>query len=189
MKFTDIKTLTIVGNNADIDGTSRVITTFLDESLSAVQFHKGNDFVLEEPLMEEKPLSDYQYALDEFEVEANKEKNYTPTLEEVKTVKIQELKISIDFERSVIVDGKYYIGGYESSIKLDSKRRLVIESGNDIVNFFDTQDAIVSLNLEDAKTVCLAVANRYEEDFYYYKTKKKQINSCATIEEIEDIEL
>lgn len=67
MNFTDIKTLTIIGNNVSIDGIDKTITSSLDESIDAVQYHKGRDYLLEEPLMTQVPFERYQYALDQYE--------------------------------------------------------------------------------------------------------------------------
>jgi len=67
MKFTDIKSMTFVKNNVSIDSRDIKISIPLDEKISAVQFHNGRDFCIEEPLMKEVPLTKYQFVLDEFE--------------------------------------------------------------------------------------------------------------------------
>lgn len=108
-------------------------------------------------------------------------------IEESKHSKISQLKASINYEEPVEVNGVSYIGGYDSAQKLDSKRRLVLESGGSTVEYIDENDDIVSLSLEDAKSVCLAVANDYEAKFYLYKMKKKAIENCSTVEELENI--
>lgn len=106
------------------------------------------------------------------------------TLDEVKLEAIATLKASMNYEESVEVDGVLYKGGYESAQKLDSKRRLAIESNGTSVHYVNALDEIVMLTLEEAKDVCLAVAEVYETKFYYYKTKKNDINNCITVTEV-----
>jgi len=79
MNFSDIKQMTYVGNSVIVDSRDIEITISLKEDITAVQFHKGNNFCLEEPLMQEVPLAKYQFVLDEFE----KEKNILDTPKEV----------------------------------------------------------------------------------------------------------
>lgn len=110
-------------------------------------------------------------------------------LSEAKEVKKSELLALVNYEAPVLVGTTYYKGGYESAQKLDSKRRLIVELGGDEVQYIDSNDVIVALTLEEAKTVCLAVADAYETKFYYYKSKKAEITSATTIKELEMIEL
>lgn len=136
---------------------------------------------------------------DEFEFDTNKEykvvdnkliiTDKVQTLKEVKVIKMNELKKSINYEEPVLVNNTYYVGGFESAQKLDAKRNLVIELGETEVRYVDANDKQVTLTLEQAKTVCLAVANDFETKFYYYKSKKSEINSCTTVEELEAVEI
>lgn len=66
MDFTDIKTMTYIGKTVAVDGIEVQIITPLPAEFYAVQFHRGNDFCREEPLMQKVPLSKYQYVLDEY---------------------------------------------------------------------------------------------------------------------------
>lgn len=89
-----MKTLTYIGNTVIIDGRDIQIETELPSDIEAVQFHKGRDYFLEEPLMTKVPLEKYQYAIDEFnaakELIDNKT-NVEPTQDE----KIKSIKRSI----------------------------------------------------------------------------------------------
>ena len=187
MNFTDIKTLTIIENKVSVDGEELEIQTSLDDGIDAVQFHKGIDFCLEEPNMTKVALEKYQYALDEYVIAKDLIDNPTLTLDEVKQNKISELSNSINYEDAVLVGSTYFKGGYESAQKLNSKRMLVIETDGAEVTYLNFDDDAVTLTLEQAKAVCIAVANDYEVKFYQYKTKKKEILACETISELEAI--
>ena len=73
MTFQNIETLTYIANTVIVDGRELEVTVALDATLTAVQFHAGRDFCLEEPLMVEVPLTKYQFALDAFETASVKE--------------------------------------------------------------------------------------------------------------------
>ena len=67
MLFTDLKTFTYIRNSVSVNGTDREVQTSLNELITAVQFHAGRDYLLEEPLMTKVPLLKYQNILDEWE--------------------------------------------------------------------------------------------------------------------------
>ncbi len=68
MLFTEIKTFTYTSTTASVNGVDREVTTTLDESIDAVQFHKGRDYLLEETEngMVKVPFTKYQSILDEW---------------------------------------------------------------------------------------------------------------------------
>ena len=101
MTFNDIKEFTYVGSQVTIDGETREITINLDDTLDAVQFHKGKDYLLEEPLMTRVPFSKYQNILDEW-VAAGIPKE--PTFEKAKTSKFNYLENSFNQATKGIAD-------------------------------------------------------------------------------------
>lgn len=82
-----------------------------------------------------------------------------------------------------------WVGGYESAQMLNAKRTLCLEMGLESCAFTDAQDVDHVLTLEQAKEVCIAVAKEFEVRRAIYKMKKRTIELCATIEELEAIGL
>lgn len=91
------------------------------------------------------------------------------------------------YTESVQVAGIDYQGGYDSAIKLNAKRTLISEAGLEEVSFVDVNDDIIVLTLEEAKQVCISVAMDYENKFHSYKAKKREINSCTTLTQLNKI--
>lgn len=65
MDFKDIKTLTYVQNIVSVNGIDIKISTSLDNSINAVQYHNSRDFFIEEPKMEKVPISKYGFLINE----------------------------------------------------------------------------------------------------------------------------
>lgn len=71
MKWDDLQTLSYVGNTVSVNGKDYTVSTKLETSINAVQFHRGNDYVLEELAMgkhEKALLSKYDFLLEEIEI-------------------------------------------------------------------------------------------------------------------------
>ena len=103
MNIENIKTLTIVGNKVVINNIDNEVSIFLDNSIDAVQYHKGYK-LLEEPLMNEVEFSKYQDFIDLWQT-VEDTKNYSLVEEEIEqtelVAKIAEAKAylaSTDFK-------------------------------------------------------------------------------------------
>ncbi|TLP41029.1 hypothetical protein [Arcobacter arenosus] len=103
MNFADIKTMTIIGNLVIIDGVEIEIDTICEHD--AVQFHKGNNFVLIEPNMTKGNLEDYQYALDEFEIKKYEIENPTYTDEEQFAINLNNINSEYETKVALLTSG------------------------------------------------------------------------------------
>ena len=99
MTITDLEGFTFYADTITVNGhTCEDSGITLDSKLSAVQYHKGNNYCLEEPLMTKVPSTKYQYAVDKyFEVETVKKVaqnlvDNPPYIEPTLDEKIQTLK-------------------------------------------------------------------------------------------------
>jgi hypothetical protein len=189
MKFEDIESMIYIDNHVIIDGVEMTINTPLS-NMKAVQYLSGRDFIIEEPSMNKVPLEEYQYVLDEY-VEA-KELVDNPivselTLEEKIQMAISLLKNNINYESPTECLNINWVGGYESAQMLNAKRTLCLEMGLESCTFTDAQDVDHVLTLIGAKEVCIKVAQEFEERRAAYKAKKRAIEACTTIEELEEI--
>jgi hypothetical protein len=189
MKFEDIESMIYIDNHVIIDGVEMTINTPLS-NMKAVQYLSGRDFIIEEPSMNKVPLEEYQYVLDEY-VEA-KELVDNPivselTLEEKIQMAISLLKNNINYESPTECLNINWVGGYESAQMLNAKRTLCLEMGLESCTFTDSVDADHVLTLIEAKEVCIKVAQEFEERRAAYKAKKRAIEACTTIEELEAI--
>jgi len=72
MKISDIKTLTIVGNNIIINDKNFEIELSLEDGIDAVQYHRGFK-LLEEPKMEEVSFDKYQEFINLWEQKKEEE--------------------------------------------------------------------------------------------------------------------
>lgn len=106
MNIENIKTLTIVGNKVVINNIDNEVSIFLNDSIDAVQYHKGYK-LLEEPLMNEVEFDIYQEFIDLWQLAEDK-KNRILTEEEIAQqeleAKIAEAKVylaSTDFKMTV----------------------------------------------------------------------------------------
>ena len=72
---------------------------------------------------------------------------------------------------------------------LNAKRALCLEMELESCIFPDSVDADHVLTLIEAKEVCIKVAQEFEERRAAYKAKKRAIELCTTIEELEAIEI
>jgi hypothetical protein len=70
---------------------------------------------------------------------------------------------------------------------LNAKRTLCLEMELESCTFTDSVDADHVLTLIEAKEVCIKVAQEFEERRAAYKAKKRAIEACTTIEELEAI--
>ena len=89
MNINDIKTLRIVGNKVVINNIDNEVSIFLNDSIDAVQYHKGYK-LLEEPLMNEVEFNKYQDFIDLWQFEEDA-KNHIPTAEEIAATELAEL--------------------------------------------------------------------------------------------------
>lgn len=189
MKFEDIESMIYIDNHVIIDGVEMTINTPLS-NMKAVQYLSGRDFIIEEPSMNIVPLKKYQYVLDEY-VETKELANnpIVPelTLEEKIQVAISLLKNNINYESPTECLNINWVGGYESAQMLNAKRTLCLEMGLESCTFTDSVDADHVLTLIEAKEVCIKVAQEFEERRAAYKAKKRAIEACTTIEELEEI--
>jgi hypothetical protein len=189
MKFEDIESMIYIDNHVIIDGVEMTINTPLS-NMKAVQYLSGRDFIIEEPSMNIVPLKKYQYVLDEY-VEAKKlvDNPIVPelTVEEKIQVAISLLKNNINYESPTECLNINWVGGYESAQMLNAKRTLCLEMGLESCTFTDSVDADHVLTLIEAKEVCIKVAQEFEERRAAYKAKKRAIEACTTIEELEAI--
>ena len=90
MNIEDIKTLTIVGNRVSINNIDNEVSIFINDTINAVQYHKGYK-LLEEPLMKEVEFKKYQEFIDLWQLAEDK-KNRILTEEEIAQ---QELEAKI----------------------------------------------------------------------------------------------
>jgi hypothetical protein len=189
MKFEDIESMIYIDNHVIIDGLEMTINTPLS-NMKAVQYLSGRDFIIEEPSMNKVPLEEYQYVLDEY-VEAKElvDNPIVPelTLKEKIQVAISELKNNINYESPTECLNINWVGGYESAQMLNAKRTLCLEMELESCTFTDSVDADHVLTLIEAKEVCIKVAQEFEERRIAYKAKKRAIEACTTIEELEAI--
>ena len=103
MDLKDVKTLTIVRNKVSINNIENEVSIFIDDSIEAVQYHKGYK-LLEEPLMNEVEFDKYQDFIDLWQFAEDK-KNRIPTTEEVIQ---QELETKIINAKSYLQSTDFY---------------------------------------------------------------------------------
>jgi|GEM_PF-6044674 len=191
MQFEDIESMVCINNRVIINGIEMRINTPLS-NMKAVHYLSGRDFIIEEPSMKQVPLEKYQYILDEY-VKA-KELVDNPIVPELTVVEkiqvaISELKKNINYESPTECLNINWVGGYDSAQMLNAKRTLCLEIGLESCNFTDAQDVDHALTLLQAKEVCIAVAATFEIRRAAYKAKKRAMEACTTIEELEAIEI
>ena len=107
------------------------------------------------------------------------------TLDEKISTYLDKLKINLNYEAPTTYLGIDWVGGYESAQMLNAKRTLCLELGLDSCTFTDAKDVDHALTLVEAKEVCIAVAAEFETRRAAYKTQKRVIEACTTIEEFE----
>ncbi len=81
MKWDDLQTLSYVGDIVSVNGEDLEVSTKLATSINAVQFHSGNNYVLEElgtGKHEKASLSKYNFLLEEIEIAIAKMNAPTP---------------------------------------------------------------------------------------------------------------
>ncbi len=111
------------------------------------------------------------------------------TIEEKISLCLSKLKINLNYEAPTTCLNIGWVGGYDSAQMLNAKRTLCLEMGLESCTFTDSEDVDHSLTLEQAKEVCIAVAAEFETRRAAYKAKKRAIELCTTIEELEAIEI
>ena len=107
------------------------------------------------------------------------------TLDEKISAYLDKLKINLNYEAPTTYLGIDWVGGYESAQMLNAKRTLCLEVGLESCTFTDAKDVDHALTLVEAKEVCIAVAAEFETRRAAYKTQKRVIEACTTIEEFE----
>lgn len=110
-------------------------------------------------------------------------------LEEKINLALFKLKGNINYEAPTLCLDIPWVGGYGSAQMLNAKRTLCLEMGLDFCAFTDSEDVDHILTLSQAKEVCIAVAAEFEARRSIYKMKKRTIELCTTIEELEAIEI
>lgn len=105
-----------------------------------------------------------------------------PTLEEQRLIEKQELKNSLNYEAPTVCLDINWVGGYESSQKLNAKRLLCLDIGLDYCTFTDAQDVDHILTLTQAKEVCIAVALDFELRRSSYKSKKRALETAIVVD-------
>jgi hypothetical protein len=120
------------------------------------------------------------------------EKKDFSTLQDKIKDKLYNLKIKTEKEiypmPSQALDVEW-VGGYESAQMLNAKRLMCLELGLDTCTFTDCNDEDWDLSLDEAKVVCLKVASDFEKRRAEYKQKKRLIESCSTLDELQTITL
>lgn len=125
----------------------------------------------------------YNNETKEFEV-----KDFS-NFEEKINLALSKLKRNTNYEAPTTCLNIAWVGGYESAQMLNAKRTLCLEVGLESCTFTDNNDIDHSLSLDEAKEVCIKVAYEFEERRAVYKTKKRAIELCTTIKELEEIEI
>lgn len=111
------------------------------------------------------------------------------TLQEKINSTLSALKNNTNYEAPTLSLDIPWVGGYDSAQMLNAKRTLCLEMGLDFCAFTDSEDVDHILTLSQAKEVCISVAAEFEARRAIYKMKKRTIELCTTIEELEAIEI
>ena len=109
--------------------------------------------------------------------------------EEKINLALSKLKRNTNYEAPTTCLDINWVGGYDSAQMLNAKRTLCLEVGLESCTFTDCNDIDHVLSLDEAKEVCIKVAYEFEARRAAYKDKKRRIESCTTIEELEEIEI
>lgn len=125
----------------------------------------------------------YNNKTKEFEV-----KDFS-NFEEKINLALSKLKRNTNYEAPTTCLNIAWVGGYDSAQMLNAKRTLCLEVGLESCTFTDCNDIDHVLSLDEAKEVCVKVAYEFEARRAAYKDKKRRIESCTTIEELEEIEI
>ncbi len=123
----------------------------------------------------------YNNETKEFEV-----KDFSSFEEKIKLA-LSKLKRNTNYEVPTTCLDIAWLGGYDSAQMLSAKRTLCLEMELESCIFTDSVDADHVLTLIEAKEVCIKVAQEFEERRAAYKAKKRAIETCTTIEELEAI--
>lgn len=111
------------------------------------------------------------------------------TIEEKINLALSKLKRNTNYEAPTNCLGIDWVGGYDSAQMLNAKRTLCLEVELESCTFTDNNDIDHNLSLEQAKEVCIKIAYEFEKRRAIYKMKKRTIELCTTIEELEAIEI
>jgi hypothetical protein len=92
------------------------------------------------------------------------------------------------------VNGVFFNGGYDSVLKLDAARRLVLESINlglappeTTVTFFDANNVGHAYSVEDALVIVLTLGNLVQGYFSNKQAKMTAIDEATTVAEVEAV--
>jgi esterase/lipase superfamily enzyme len=112
-------------------------------------------------------------------------------LEQLKKEKKNELKFNRQtFQYSNFVfEENIYKGSESAQNKLVNKIQVILQSGNTFFSWNDAFDEVVVLELNKAKQLLAKIIER--EDFAYakYVEKLKEIEACATLKELNNINI
>lgn len=111
------------------------------------------------------------------------------TLEQKISGKLSLLKNKNNYEAPTECLNISWVGGYDSAQRLNAKLTLCLELGLESCTFTDNDDTDHVLTLQQAKEVCITIATEFEARRASYKEKKRRIESCTTVEELEEIKI
>lgn len=165
----------------------------LEDEKIAAWLIKDDDYILEEneiEVQEEEFISAMNRDANCYEkvTQTFKIKDFE-SLEEKIAIKVFILKNNTNYEAPTLCLNIPWVGGYDSAQMLNAKRTLCLEMGLESCAFTDAQDVDHILTLSQAKEVCISVAAEFEARREIYKMKKRTIELCTTIEELEAIEI
>lgn len=121
--------------------------------------------------------------------EAHAISNPPKTLDQARTEKKSQIRAAfeIDSNSPVNVGGLLFQGGFDSAIKLDAARRLAEAAGAIVVTFYDASNAGHVLSLSAAQNIILTVAGAYQSTFGRKQTAMVDVESSATLEQVNAI--
>ena len=134
--------MTYIDNTVIVDGEALEVGTELTD-FDAVQFHKGNNYCIQEPDMTKSTLSKYQFALDEWETVKNTpvEENEDTTVNSITMRQVRKYLLSINLLSDVET---LMISDIEMQVEWDTA--YIVERSNPIIAV-----AMADLGLTDAQ--------------------------------------
>lgn len=193
MNFTEVNTLTLVGNKIIVNEEQKELSIPLSDPVTAVQYHKGRSYYIEEPEMVEVPLDKYSYAFEEF----NKEKIFIPNFNEAKSSKQNDLQIKFAelfekgfFESSLgfTVDNRRYL---DKNDKDNVKTMIGHMKRNNLSEslFVDMNNIKHILTVMEWETLLEEMEDDGLNKYQWKWETEKQIEDCTTIEELEAVSI
>lgn len=122
-------------------------------------------------------------------LKVNQPEPYIRDLAVERADKLLKLNSTYDFNEPVTVNGVSYVGGEDSYLKLNEKRKLILETHGTEVKYTDINGVLVTLSVEDALTVCSAILVTHDNRYASYSEKLNAINTATTLEELDLIDV